>query len=220
MEFLQTIQIFIQYISYTRVKDPSQIKYSMRYTRSLYLLLTGSKPTVAVKPQTHPTPVDKVGDIHINNNLSEEQSQDSQYVLNTIYSAYSGNGNTSAAETNTDNLANGSRAKGQVTVPGTTQGPVVQNKNAGKNIYENVKMKMNSLTKSKDRQSKPPRAKPDDEITNATDDEGEDIYNTEDIYASYRSLEPSSILDDFQKSLLASLVSGRLGIEFAVSHQQ
>ncbi|PVD24665.1 hypothetical protein C0Q70_15150 [Pomacea canaliculata] len=175
----------------------------------------GSKPTVAVKLQTHPTPVDKVGDIHINNNLSEEQSQDSQYVLNTIYSAYSGNANTSAAETNTDHLANGRRAKGQVTAPGTTQGPAEQNKNAAKNIYENVKMKMNSLTKSEDRQFKPPRTKPDDEITNATDDEGEDIYNTEDIYASYRSLEPSSILDDFQKSLLASLVSGRLGIEFA-----
>ncbi|XP_025108240.1 receptor-type tyrosine-protein phosphatase kappa-like isoform X2 [Pomacea canaliculata] len=175
----------------------------------------GSKPTVAVKPQTHTTPVDKVGDIHINHNLSEEQSHDSQYVLNTIYSEYSGNGNTSGAVTNTDNLANGSRAKGQVTGPGTTQGPVVQNKNAEKNIYENVKMKTNSLTKSKDRQSKPPRTKSDDDITNATDDEGEDIYNTEDIYASYRSLEPSSILDDFQKSLLASLVSGRLGTEFA-----
>lgn len=216
MKFLKTIQLFIQYISYTRVKDISQITCSVRYARSLSLLLTGSKPTVAVKPQTHTTPVDKVGDIHINHNLSEEQSHDSQYVLNTIYSEYSGNGNTSGAVTNTDNLANGSRAKGQVTGPGTTQGPVVQNKNAEKNIYENVKMKTNSLTKSKDRQSKPPRTKSDDDITNATDDEGEDIYNTEDIYASYRSLEPSSILDDFQKSLLASLVSGRLGTEFAV----
>ncbi|XP_025108251.1 receptor-type tyrosine-protein phosphatase kappa-like [Pomacea canaliculata] len=55
----------------------------------------------------------------------------------------------------------------------------------------------------------------DKEPTDPTDEEEENIYDTEDIYASYRSLGPSSILDDLQKSLLASLTSGKLGMEFA-----
>lgn len=57
--------------------------------------------------------------------------------------------------------------------------------------------------------------KEDMETANNADEE-EGIYNTEETYALYRSLGSSSIFDDLQKSLLDSLTSGKLEMEFAV----
>lgn len=87
-----------------------------------------------------------------------------------------------------------------------------------KTIYQNLELKSNVPIHSHDSQSLMTTTIPDKEdmetANNADEEEG--IYNTEETYALYRSLGSSSIFDDLQKSLLDSLTSGKLEMEFAV----
>ncbi|XP_025108242.1 uncharacterized protein LOC112572666 isoform X2 [Pomacea canaliculata] len=86
-----------------------------------------------------------------------------------------------------------------------------------KTIYENLELKSNVPIHSHDSQSAMSLTKPDKEDMDTANnvDEEEGIYNTEETYALYRSLGSSSIFDDLQKSLLDSLTSGKLEMEFA-----
>ncbi|XP_025108226.1 receptor-type tyrosine-protein phosphatase mu-like isoform X5 [Pomacea canaliculata] len=160
----------------------------------------GDKPIVPVKPQRYPKPgeIPEVSDSHIYGNLCEDTPTNSQFTSVM----------TSENTNSTDKNA-------------TTRKPVTTKvRTENRQIYENVDLKTSLPTKSNDSQLKKPSTKPDKEdreVMDPTDEEEEmeSIYNTEDIYASYRSLGPSSILDDLQKSLLTSLASGKLGMEFA-----
>ncbi|PVD24655.1 hypothetical protein C0Q70_15139 [Pomacea canaliculata] len=162
----------------------------------------GDKPIVPVKPQRYPKPgeIPEVSDSHIYGNLCEDTPTNSQFTSVM----------TSENTNSTDKNA-------------TTRKPVTTKvRTENRQIYENVDLKTSLPTKSNDSQLKKPSTKPDKEdreVMDPTDEEEEmeSIYNTEDIYASYRSLGPSSILDDLQKSLLTSLASGKLGMEFATT---
>ncbi|XP_025108233.1 uncharacterized protein LOC112572662 isoform X9 [Pomacea canaliculata] len=175
-----------------RKKESPQHEVTFSETMTNVSERRGNKPIVPVKPQTYPKAGDRqeVSDPHIYGNLREDAPTNSQLTSE----------NTKSDDKNA-----------------TTRKPLAI-KAENKQIYENVDIKTSLSEKSGDSQPKKPSTKPnkeDIEVTDPTDEDEGNIYNTEDIYASYRSLGPSSILDDLQKSLLSSLASGKLGMEFA-----
>lgn len=185
----------------------------------LSFLLTGSKPIAPVKPQMHSKPNDEVVDTNVYNNTDVYSNMFHEQSLSATASAFSSDPtdeNTSASGTNEINFSNESKTKKNSKVHATAQKQAAQKQTTQNTIYENVELKKNLDEKSEDSQSQASFKMPVDADTTAADEEEEDIYKTENIYASYQSLEPSSILDDFQKSLLASLASGKLGMEFLV----
>ncbi|XP_025108223.1 receptor-type tyrosine-protein phosphatase kappa-like isoform X3 [Pomacea canaliculata] len=153
---------------------------------------TGNKPVAPVKPQMHPKY--EASDTHLYGNLCEDTPNNVQStsVMTSVNTTNGGDENAKSY-------------KSQATKERTDN-----------RIYENVDLKTNPPTTSDDTNyKKSSKLDTERETKDPTDEEEESIYNTEDIYASYRSLGPSSILDDLQKSLLASLASGKLGMEFA-----
>ncbi|PVD24657.1 hypothetical protein C0Q70_15141 [Pomacea canaliculata] len=142
-------------------------------------MLTGNKPIVPVKPQTYHKPEDG-------------QEVSDPHIYGNLREDTPTNSQLTSENTKSDDKN------------ATTRKPQAK-KEGNRQIYENVDLKKSLPTKPDDSQTQKPSAKSDKDPT----DEGEEsIYNTEDIYASYRSLGPSSILDDLQKSLLTSLASG------------
>lgn len=189
------------------------------YARLLSFMLTDNKPVVPVKPQTYAKLVDTIDDKHVYNNETPANDQ-RKSSLTSQRSSEAGNGNESAEKTNENNSPKKDKNKRDSKPPPVAQKPVAKTENAANmRLYENVDLVKNSWKISSNGENQNPPTKSeekDQEAVNGVDEEGEDIYNTEDIYGSYRSMGSSSILDDFQKSLLARLASGKLGIEFAV----
>lgn len=191
----------------------------MMYALPMPFMLTDNKPMASINPQTYPKPVD-TDDIHIYNN--EHLSNPQRSSVSSPSSGEVGNENASAAKTKESNCSKKDKDKRDAKPPPTAPKPVANKESApNKRLYENIDLMANLPKISDNDDNQKPHVKSeekDQEAVNGVYEEEEDIYNTEDIYGCYRSMGSSSILDDLQKSLLASLASGKLGMEFAVKN--